>query len=1023
MELLKNLHGREVDGLCRRFGPNRAHDVDEFSQLLKTVPSRAGVPQLGDDDVQGLFLDIDMKRSGKVTWDMFTMHVIDVEMASTRDIGHDAIRNHVLDSVYYDELPMSVKRLDYFPTLDRLAKHIHRGRQSIIKFCDPQDLSVRCQTTALGAPSLCAEVVPGSVSLDSLVVGCRDMTVSFWEYNRRGTILNRTYTQQLEETQTVFRWVSKFNRLLSGSRSGTLSVWSAADTARPMIQDADRIHHQAIMDVLAAGSDVFTASLDCMVKCTDVERGQVKLKLSGHEQGVCRLAHFPETSLLASAGFELDPYVWHCGKKDPVPTKLEDKRRPHRSHIIGLESVDGTSRLMSADASGLVKVWDMRTLRCSQSFLAESASQHLGSNVEATAGASKITSICSMSPHLKLAVSGKALSVFRYDQTSQPHLADDKHVTIALYNSTQNAYLTATNKSVKIWDGAGRPERRGDDIAESEIVHACLDPDGRRLFLATANGVVQGFSWTSLVRFLDVSIGGDPIGLQWNEGGMASEGEVVAFTSAGAAWVIPGSCEDRHQDRPVCLKCVAWAQAKGAVAQTATPSCATVQQTLAMFGMYDGHVLLTDVVLSTFIGVCIKVEGAVQAMRAMDKLWAVAIADASGHITIASTRQPLKSHPVPLARWALASPKALARSLKQYVPDESVVAAVEATGTPSPCRILSPPASRPQRRPRGSRTEQSEAAGAEAGDAVPAGERLSASAVSLDYDPAQRALYCGDTSGWVQVYSLVNYLHLEDVATGEDARGSGFTSAPPKHKRSSSIAFPDEASRRLDAVPLVRLWLAHSHDVSTMTFLPCHQRLLTASYDSQVLLWSLDGVVVASLQQGGAGLPPCQTRPSIIEHTRLTTPGCEPLPTPAPPPAFTPRVRPGKSPGSQSLRTAATLEASSPPGRFPQVGSLTSTPSGAEYTGGGTFLTDTPVDTQPSPRRDTLASLCPSSMDGYLRKPKRKTVRMAARSAPPMQQLAPTTALSSPATRFAEIVPTQPVGAKPKNKARKVRYC
>ena len=101
---------------------------------------------------------------------------------------------------------------------------------------------------------------------------------------------------------------------------------------------------------------------------------------SAHKSGVHSLAYNDDFRLIFSAGFEYHVNCWVVGQAHSAPTRLEDPACPHAAPLLGVQVVPGTPQLLTVDAQGLAKVWDLRMLRAVHTF-----------NVQRTEGTSAVS--------------------------------------------------------------------------------------------------------------------------------------------------------------------------------------------------------------------------------------------------------------------------------------------------------------------------------------------------------------------------------------------------------------------------------------------------------------------------------------------------------------------------------------------------------------------------------------------------------------------------------------------------------
>lgn len=107
--------------------------------------------------------------------------------------------------------------------------------------------------------------------------------------------------------------------------------------------------------------------MDRSIRLWDVNTGKIRQILQGHKKGVRSLAYSAEYRVLMSAGFDFDVFVWN-----PYVKQLISRLHGHNNSLCGVEMVENTPKMITADVDGIFKVWDVRNFGCVQTFTAES---------------------------------------------------------------------------------------------------------------------------------------------------------------------------------------------------------------------------------------------------------------------------------------------------------------------------------------------------------------------------------------------------------------------------------------------------------------------------------------------------------------------------------------------------------------------------------------------------------------------------------------------------------------------------
>jgi WD40 repeat protein len=113
-------------------------------------------------------------------------------------------------------------------------------------------------------------------------------------------------------------------------------------------------------------NNIVSASLDTTVRIWDTYTEQETNKLVGHNKGVFSLSYNPEHRFIVSAGFDHDAYIW-----SPFVNTLLFKLKGHTSSLVGCQCVENSNELVTADSSGMFKIWDLRNFMCCQTFTSE----------------------------------------------------------------------------------------------------------------------------------------------------------------------------------------------------------------------------------------------------------------------------------------------------------------------------------------------------------------------------------------------------------------------------------------------------------------------------------------------------------------------------------------------------------------------------------------------------------------------------------------------------------------------------
>jgi WD40 repeat protein len=72
--------------------------------------------------------------------------------------------------------------------------------------------------------------------------------------------------------------------------------------------------------------------------------------------GVLSLDWYADNNLILSAGLDHDVFIWN-----PHVQKKIFLLKGHNHSLVGVKWMTGTNQIVSADISGMFRVWDVRT--------------------------------------------------------------------------------------------------------------------------------------------------------------------------------------------------------------------------------------------------------------------------------------------------------------------------------------------------------------------------------------------------------------------------------------------------------------------------------------------------------------------------------------------------------------------------------------------------------------------------------------------------------------------------------------
>ena len=361
---------------------------------------------------------------------------------------------------------------------------------------------VWCQSTVVGF-----EYLPGQ----GLLVSSADLQLRV--YDVRAERAPPAVDFCAEDTFTMMKWCSRWQRLFAAGTTGSISTWTVPASllrgGKLKKVAGDRLHQSTVTSLffLPYDGSIVSASMDPQLLIQEPSRGEVVASFSGHRSAITSACYNEDYHFLASCGFDAEVYIWSlhtAGNGDGCkPILLHDKEEPHHQPVVGVESIQHTPQLLTLDHSGLFKVWDIRTFRCVQNIhLAGRRSHHVNRETDYH-GFKYVPSqrgcLCYTHRHLQFAEYTDKHS--EYD----PSRADE--VIVGLVHSVSSGtVVTATQSSLQTWEiqsGVKSGEYRIAD-GEIEVTALTIDHAGRRVLAGYRNGSVAYFSAVNGQKFKSI---------------------------------------------------------------------------------------------------------------------------------------------------------------------------------------------------------------------------------------------------------------------------------------------------------------------------------------------------------------------------------------------------------------------------------------------------------------------------------------------------------------------------------------
>ncbi|CUG06431.1 Hypothetical protein, putative [Bodo saltans] len=524
MELLRALPFDGFRHLESRLKGARHVTLDAFTDAVSEACQLHGVDSsvFNRRSIQSLFHHVDFQDNKYVSWEELTTHMIDDSMrvmAATHN--SDAVgmstpsRSELLSLDHvgsFRQIPNARLRLvKYVESWDRTLRVVNHttSQDSVIELTSQGSVD---HISKVSKPMVSNPTILEAITDHHLVVAAhQDMSCSIHGaqvLREGGTVTSMALHRVLpmretEESTTSLLWHPHNKVLYSGFRTGTVAPWNLrldkntfAD--RYTILARQSLYQHPISGLVPYEDKLVVSSIASHhnVALFDVHKNCVIETLKGHNLGVTAMTRVDASDLIATGGFERIPHLWILKIRDFPPWKLIDKAEPHRGNITQIHAPPLSNLIISTDDRGMIKLWDIRTLKCVQSMFGDQPPLPKPGSKSAAVSASFFhqTSF-HVSQQIVISCGPQNFHHFRGNIPEYMDGTDDHPLAAMLYHSTQEAIYTAHHRSVKVWDqSAGALMTQYTNVAPHPITAMTLDSRGRKFFLGTNQGDVVGFN-------------------------------------------------------------------------------------------------------------------------------------------------------------------------------------------------------------------------------------------------------------------------------------------------------------------------------------------------------------------------------------------------------------------------------------------------------------------------------------------------------------------------------------------------
>ncbi|OMJ84317.1 hypothetical protein SteCoe_14603 [Stentor coeruleus] len=420
-----------------------------------------------------LFAEIDVNDDKHLEWDEFSNYIIEIGLVRKEQGFVDVIKNYKQsewrDTIKHDN---DIEYLNYFPhtktliVMERDNKRFKIYNMKNGKF----EKEVKGHTGAVISAYHIHE-------RNLLATSSNDLSIIMWD--------DSSYTMMQKINSPIIPIVLMYyeNILYAGGPEGMIYYWNLQDNSSripqsnllPKPKDFNHGNKAVTAMIMISKLNILaTSDLDGQILLWNFPLHTPNRKMTKLSKGIYALDWSDSVGCLFSAGLDRAAYVWN-----PYVNKHIYKLSGHIHSLVGIKCVPDTHQLITADISGMFKVWDIRTFTCIQSF-----------NVPIA----ELNAFAVTFPEKKIIAGAKRLHMYTYEEPKDQNKADEGIPLMVLYNSLYNTFITAHPSCVKIWNCSnGKLVRVFRNLTQDDITTIQLDNKKRKLFLGDSKGRVLTF--------------------------------------------------------------------------------------------------------------------------------------------------------------------------------------------------------------------------------------------------------------------------------------------------------------------------------------------------------------------------------------------------------------------------------------------------------------------------------------------------------------------------------------------------
>lgn len=273
-------------------------------------------------------------------------------------------------------------------------------------------------------------------------IGCtlKDYSLTFWDASDRFKVEKNFFISSFAyDYQTNIWYIEFMNVWITTDRSNSIYIWDIENEVLSYQISYPKIITLSIIDLIPIPfmKLIAISALDRQLTIWDFNSKLLILKINLSQGGIHSLKFFNTYQVLITAGYENTISIWEIN-----PNFLDHSHLGtligHNSMVTAIQCIEKTPMVVSADDSGIVKIWDIRSFKCFQT-------------VDLCAK-SIISRILDIDGFQKLCFVSSRVNFIEFDSQNDRRVGEDVFPLKVEFNYLNDELVICTRKDVRFID-------------------------------------------------------------------------------------------------------------------------------------------------------------------------------------------------------------------------------------------------------------------------------------------------------------------------------------------------------------------------------------------------------------------------------------------------------------------------------------------------------------------------------------------------------------------------------------------